>query len=96
MDCLWRIVFGAMLTTGLLISLKSLNSQVADRLRAHPSLTVGEAADRWLPVAVEADDDASCRELHDWIAAQPGVAFVDVVHVNFEDPSVDSNSILPP
>jgi hypothetical protein len=85
-----------MLTTGLLISLDSPSSNVADRLRAHPAMTVGEAADRWLPVAVEADDDESCRELHDWIAAQPGVAFVDVVHVNFEEPAADSNPSLCP
>lgn len=85
-----------MITTGLLISLDSPNSKVAEQLRAHPAMSVGEVADRWLPVAVEARDDESCRELHDWIAAQPGVAFVDVVHVNFEEPVADSNPPLRP
>ncbi len=71
---------------GLILSIETgaSASEVAAGLCRHASLTVGEAAGRWLPVAVEADDDAGCRELHDWIAAQPGVAFVDVVHVNFE------------
>ena len=71
---------------GLILSIKTgaSASEVAAGLCRNPSLTVGEAAGRWLPVAVEADDDAGCREMHDWIAAQPGVAFVDVVHVNFE------------
>ena len=71
---------------GLLISIEngSPASQVAAGLSLHPSLTVGETSDLWLPVAGEADDDAGCRDLHDWIAAQPGVAFVDVVHVSFE------------
>ncbi|MBK8040777.1 MAG: hypothetical protein IPK22_27145 [Verrucomicrobiaceae bacterium] len=80
-----------MLTVGLLVILDSPSPHVMDRLRAHPAMTVGEVADRWLPVAVEADDDESCREYHDWIAAQPGVAFIDVVHVNFEEPDADSN-----
>ena len=71
---------------GLLLSIEagSSVSEVTEGLCRNPSLMVGESAGRWLPVAVEADDDAGCRELHDWIAAQPGVAFVDVVHVNFE------------
>jgi hypothetical protein len=71
---------------GLLLSIEddSPASQVAAGLSRHPLLTVGETFDRWLPVAGEADDDAGCRDLHDWIAAQPGVAFVDVVHVSFE------------
>ena len=81
-----------MLTTGLLISLHSSVFSVADRLRAHPAITVGEVADHWLPVAVEAEDDESCREYHDWIAAQPGVTYVDVVHVNFEEPAADLNT----
>ena len=81
-------------TLGLLISLDSAPSgAVEQRLREHPSITVGTPADRWLPVAVEAQDDLQCREFHDWIAAQPGVAFVDVVHVNFEEPTADS---IPP
>lgn len=85
-----------MLTTGLLISLHSSVSSVADRLRAHPAITVGEVADHWLPVAVEAEDDESCREYHDWIAAQPGVAYVDVVHVNFEEPAAELNTAITP
>ena len=85
-----------MLTTGLLISLHSSVSSVADRLRAHPAITVGEVADHWLPVAVEAEDDESCRECHDWIAAQPGVAYVDVVHVNFEEPAAELNTAITP
>jgi hypothetical protein len=85
-----------MLTTGLLISLHSSVFSVADRLRAHPAITVGEVVDHWLPVAVEAEDDESCREYHDWIAAQPGVAYVDVVHVNFEEPAADLNTAITP
>ncbi len=86
-----------MLTLGLLVSLDPAQSGAVElRLRAHPSMTVGEVADRWLPVAVEAEDDSVCRDFHEWIGALPGVAFVDVVHVNFEEPPADSTSPLSP
>lgn len=86
-----------MLTLGLLVSLDSPKSGAVERrLRAHPSMTVGEVAERWLPVAVEAEDDSVCRDLHEWIGALPGVAFVDVVHVNFEESPVESTPPLSP
>ena len=31
--------------------------------------------------------DAECREVHYWIAAKPGVAFIDVGHVGFDSDS---------
>ena len=45
----------------------------------------GERNARWLPVAMEARDDAESRDLHDWLNALPGVDFVDVVYVNFDE-----------
>jgi hypothetical protein len=85
-----------MTTVGLLISLDtSVSCGVAQQLAAHPALTVGEAADRWLPVAVEAESDVECREVHDWIAAQPGVAYVDVVHVSFESEMTETPDLWP-
>lgn len=84
-----------MLTLGLLVSLDPAQSSAVERrLRAHPAMTVGELADRWLPVAVEAEDDSVCRDLHEWIGVLPGVAFVDVVHVNFEELPAESTSPL--
>lgn len=60
------------------------------RLRAHPALELGEVNDRWLPAAMEAADDRESRALHDWIGALPGVVFVDVVAVHFDDPATAS------
>ncbi len=76
-----------MLTAGLLLSLNQ-NAPIAEltfRLAEHPAFSPGSKQGMWLPVVMEASDDAESRELHDWIAAQPGVAFVDVVHVNFDE-----------
>ena len=74
-------------TSGLIITLQpepATQAGVLARLRTRPELTLGEVRDRWLPAALETNDDAESREVHDWLMAQPGVAFVDVVSVNFE------------
>lgn len=76
------------ITSGLLISLA--HGAAADRVReslsSRPGVFPGEPEGRWQPAAIEAGSEAELRELHDWIAGLPGVAHVDVVHVNFGDP----------
>ena len=59
------------------------------RIAQSEELALGERHDRYLPVALDARDDAHSREVHDWLMTQPGVAYVDVVAVNFEE-DVDS------
>ena len=54
-------------------------------MRARLELTAGEVSDRWLPVALEARDDEHSREVHDWLMALPGVEYVDVTSVSFEE-----------
>lgn len=75
------------LTSGLVISLTHDEHQTGllRMLADKDGVTPGEAEGRWLPAAIEAEDDEGLRELHDWIASRPGVAFVDVVQVNFDD-----------
>lgn len=77
-----------MITSGLVITLSAdatLAARAVARVSARVEFTPGERNARWLPVAMEAEDDAHARELHDWIGAQPGVEFVDVVSVSFDD-----------
>ncbi len=85
-----------MISVGLLISLESSEAcdGLAERLSAKGTVFPGAAEGRWLPVAAEAETDEALRELHDWIAGLPGVAFVDVVHVNFEDSSMIDSTLL--
>lgn len=88
-----------MITTGLVLSLKwgACGQELARLLARHNAFFPGAPQGAWLPVAMEAADDAESRRLHDWIAAQPGVAYVDVVHVHFGDPAaVDSESAATP
>jgi len=77
-----------MLTSGLVITLSS-DAQRADEAQAamgaRPEFTLGERNQRWLPVVFEAVDVAASHDLHAWLNALPGVEFVDVVQVNFEE-----------
>jgi hypothetical protein len=76
-----------MITSGLVITLSAdaaLAAQAIAHVGARPEFTPGERNDRWLPAAMEARDDSTSRELHDWLHALPGVDYVDVVYVNFE------------
>ena len=77
-----------MITSGLVITLSAdpaLAAQAIAMLSARHEFTPGERNGRWLPVAMDAGDDAASRDLHDWLHALPGVEYVDVVHVNFDD-----------
>jgi len=86
-----------MLTSGLIITLNpepATQAVAMARLRTRPELTLGELTDRWLPAALETPGDAESREVHDWLMTLPGVAFVDVVSVNFESaPAPELHSI---
>ena len=62
-----------MITSGLVVTLSSdaaLAAQAASAIAGRVEFTVGERSDRWLPVAMEARDDAQSRELHDWIGSR--------------------------
>lgn len=77
-----------MITSGLVLTLSSdpaLAREAEATLRARPELTLGAVQQRWLPLAAETPDVRSSRDLHDWLSALPGIDFVDVVQVNFEE-----------
>jgi hypothetical protein len=73
--------------SGLLITLNADESLAAEALAAvsgREEFTPGLRHGRWLPVVMEARDDAQSRELHDGLQALAGVDFVDVVYVDFD------------
>jgi hypothetical protein len=78
-----------MIVSGLLVTLagNAKRAGILRALRRRPEFTTGRVNGRWLPVAMEAPDDAASRDLHDWLSALPGVEFVDVVCVSFDDSS---------
>ena len=86
-------------TSGLVLTLSAdpvLAGQAVAGVGARPEFTAEAPRDRWLPVAMEALDDAHSRELHDWLQALPGVEFVDVVYVHFEDQQEHGNEKVKP
>jgi len=74
--------------SGLILTLSSdaeLAAQAIATVSMRAEFMPGERNACWLPVAMEARDDAESRDLHDWLNALPGVDFVDVVYVNFDE-----------
>lgn len=61
--------------------------QVADQISGLPNVEVGEfvAASRRLPIAIDSPNPSALEELTHNLQEMPGVAFVDVVYVHFED-----------
>jgi hypothetical protein len=77
-----------MIISGLLLTLSEdvrLAESAEATLRARPEFTLADRSQRWLPVVIEVEDVRASRDLHDWLDALPGVDFVDVVQVNFEE-----------
>lgn len=76
------------MTSGLVLTLNAdpaVARQAQALLQSRPELTLGECNQRWLPLVAETPDVPASRDLHDWLNQLPGVEFVDVVHVSFED-----------
>lgn len=79
-----------MLISSLVITLHDapeLRAEALAALQAQSKIELGEVNACWLPAVMEADDDREAHALHDWIAMLPGVAFVDVAAVHFEEPA---------
>jgi len=77
-----------MITSGLVVTLSKIPTQARAAIaaiHARAEFTLGELADRWLPLAMEAADEEESERLHDWLRGLEGIEFVDVVHVSFDE-----------
>ncbi len=72
--------------SGLLLTLRDPERmvEVCESVRAVCPAEIGQLEERWLPVAVEAEDSREARDLHERLLAIPGVTQVDVIYVNYE------------
>lgn len=71
----------------LVVTLTDDALAAADALReveADPRFTVGPREGARVAVVLEADDAAASEAAWDWLRARPGVVFVDLVQVHFE------------
>lgn len=78
-------------TSGLVLKLKDgPEGQAAlDALQTRAELALGDLRDGWLPAALTTRDPAHSLEIHDRLLELPGIAFIEVVSVSFEDPLSD-------
>ncbi len=73
---------------GLLLTL-SPDPEIADaalaRISTRPEVSLGDAQDRWQPIAVDTPDVRAAHDFHEWLEALPGVEQVDVIYVGFDE-----------
>lgn len=58
-------------------------------LRQHPAVDVGEPAGGRVPIVVDTFDENDDRLVWEWIHAIPGVTFVVVAYIHFDEDSSD-------
>lgn len=74
--------------SGLAITLSDNEPQAAATLKAlasHPAITLGPQMGRRVPVVVETAGSHEDQAVWQWIHDLPGVQFVDVACVHFDD-----------
>lgn len=59
--------------------------QTLETLRHHPLIQIGEGSDLRFPVVVETSDATQANSLWEWLNALPGVAFIDLAYLHFEE-----------
>ncbi len=55
------------------------------RISARPEVSLGTAQDRWQPLAADTPGVKAAHDLHEWLAALPGVEQVEVIYVGFDE-----------
>ena len=75
--------------SGLIARLDGTQHNIAElfsTLVEHPAIEIGELIEgRKLPLTIDAVGKDQTEEITRWVQSQPGIAFVDVVYVHFED-----------
>ena len=77
--------------SGLVVTLSSdarAREAALEALRNHPQIELGDGSPHRHPIVVETanSDETSC--FWEWLQALPGVEFVDVAYVHFEEQKV--------
>ena len=81
--------------SGLVVSLKSdpqLRNEAIDAIRAEPRIEIGAIKQRRMAVVLDTASVDEDKQLWCWLGSLPGVVFVDVALVGYEDP----DSVSPP
>ena len=83
---------------GLTVTLsadEALASAAVGKMFARQEILLGEVAGRFMAAVMDTPDSGSSRDLHRWIESLPGVEFVDVVYVGFDEEPRPSQPAAP-
>jgi nitrate reductase NapAB chaperone NapD len=81
--------------SGLVVSLKSdltLREEAIAAIRKESRIEVGVIEGRRMAIVIDTTSTDDDKQLWCWLAALPGVTFVDVAMVGFEDQDDDSEA----
>jgi hypothetical protein len=73
---------------GLLLTLSTdpaLAAAARAGISSRQEATLGEASDRWQPLAVDTPDVKAAHDFHEWLEALTGVEQVDVIYVGLDE-----------
>jgi hypothetical protein len=74
--------------SGLVVSLKNdprLRAEAINAIRCESSIEVGVIAGRRMAIVVDTNSSDDDKRIWCWLGSLPGVAFVDVAMVGYED-----------
>jgi len=84
---------------GLTVTLnedEALASAAVGEMFAKDEILLGEVDGRYLAAVMDTPNSRASRKLHGWIEALPGVDFVDVVYVGFDEDAGAAAGPQPP
>lgn len=64
---------------------EALASRAVGELFKHASIELGEMNGRYIAAVMDTETSHESRDLHRWIESLPGIDFVDVVYVGFDE-----------
>jgi hypothetical protein len=80
--------------SGLVVSLTQepeLRRKTVDAIRGEPRIDIGPIHSDRMALVIDTASSAEDKQLWDWLKQLPGVVFVDVALVAFEDPTEHVN-----
>ena len=83
--------------SGLVVTLSEqveLRAAAIDSIRNERRIEIGESTPQRLAIVMDTQSTEEDRTLWNWLNQLPGVTFVDVVMVGFEDPDMNSPTAM--
>ena len=83
---------------GLSLTLNQDKALVSDSVAAlskRPEIFLGKWQSQYMAAVIDTPNSRDSRDLHRWIESLPGVDFVDVVYVGFDEEAPASANLSP-